>query len=217
MQITVDQKDILFHVQYSSRKKLTLEVSPEGHITVKAPLKTPVSEINDFIFQNSKSLLKVQERLEKREYVSSQKSYEDQSNFLYLGKICKLEDILDSNGKTEEEIQSLLKKYYTAKTKEYVTARVAYYEPLIGVKSRSITVVNSPHTWGTCNSHKELTFNYRLSMADPGAIDYVVIHELCHLIHLNHDRAFWRKLGAFDKNYKMNQDYLSRLGPYMTI
>ena len=95
--------------------------------------------------------------------------------------------------------------------------RVRYYEPIIGVKAKSITVIDSPKTWGTCNSKKELTFNYKLAMASPGAIDYVVIHELTHLHHLNHDRSFYRKLGTYDKDYKQHEAYLAKFGGFMTI
>ena len=115
------------------------------------------------------------------------------------------------------EVQLVLKKFYTTQTKEIVKKRVKHYEKIIGVKAKSITVLDSPKTWGTCNSYKELTFNYKLSMAPLPVIDYVVIHELCHILHLNHDRSFWRKVGAFDPDFKKHEDYLSRFSSVMTI
>ncbi|MDD5934617.1 MAG: M48 family metallopeptidase [Clostridiales bacterium] len=87
----------------------------------------------------------------------------------------------------------------------------------MNVQSKSTTIVDSPKTWGTCNNRKELTFNYRLSMAPIPVIDSVVIHELCHIFHLNHDRSFWRKVGSYDEHYKEHEDYLNRLGFFMTI
>lgn len=217
MRLTINDKEIVFNVVYGKGKKMSLEVTPEGHITVKAPSKTPEAKINEFIKANSKVILDFQERLENRTYVSRQKSYSEEENFLFQGRACKLSDLLDEIPSDEAQIQVQLKKFYTKKTKQMVKKRVAHFEKIIGVSSKSITVVDSPKSWGTCNNYKELTFNYRLSMAPPIVVDYVVIHELCHILHLNHDRSFWRKVGAFDPHFKEHQDYLARFGGVMTI
>jgi len=217
MQITIEDKIIYYNVQYSNRKKIELDINPDGHITVKVPSKTAPEDIIDFLNINSKSLLKNYNKLENREYISSNKSYKENENFLYLGKPCKLGDILESIPETDEEIQIQLKKFYFAKTKEIIKKRVKYFENIIGTNAKSFTIVESSGTWGTCSSSKVLTFNYRLSMAPMNAIDYVVIHELCHIFHMNHDRSFWRKVGSYDKNYKENQEFLEKFGGVMTI
>lgn len=217
MRITINDKEIIFNIQYGKRKKFVLEVTPEGHITVKAPSKTTENEIFDFIKANAKTLLAFQKKLENRRYISSKKNYTETETFLYLGKPCSLNSLLDPIPETEEETQLLLKKFYTTKTKEIIKQRVKHFEKIIGVKSKSVTIVDSPRSWGTCNSFRELTFNYKLSMAPMHVIDYVVIHELCHILHLNHDRSFWRKVGTFDPHFKTNQDYLAQFGGVMTI
>lgn len=217
MQITINETDIFFQVQYSKRSKMTLEATPEGHITVKAPSKSTESDIMNFMKSNSKILLAFQKQIESRKYISSQKQYTADETFLYLGKACTLNDLLEDIPESEALIQLALKKFYTQKTKQIVKKRVNHYEKLIGVKAKSITIVDSPKSWGTCNGLKELTFNYRLSMAPPAVIDYVVIHELCHILHLNHDRSFWRKVGAYDHNYEEKEAYLRRFGGVMTV
>lgn len=217
MQITIEDKIIYFNVQYSNRKKIIMDISQDGHITVKAPSKTILEDINNFLISNTKILLKLYSAMENREYISSKKTYNDDENFLYLGKLCKLSDLLESIPESATEIQIQLKKFYTAKTKEIVKKRIKYYESIIGAKAKSITIVDSPGTWGTCSSLKALTFNYKLSMAPINAIDYVVIHELCHIFHMNHDRSFWRKVGTYDKNFKQNEEFLNKFGGVMTI
>jgi len=217
MQITIEDKIIYFNVQYSNRKKTEMNISPDGHITVKVPSKTPEKDIIDFLTLNSKPLINLYNKLENREFISASKTYSENENFLYLGKPFKLNDILESVPETDEEIQIELKKFYFSKTKEIIKKRVKYYEKIIGVKAKSFTIVESSGTWGTCNSLKVLTFNYRLSMAPMNAIDYVVIHELCHIFHMNHDRSFWRKVGSYDKNYKENEEFLIKFGGVMTI
>ena len=217
MQIILKDTVFSFYVQYTKSKKFRLEVTPEGHITVKAPAKATEEQILEFMRLNTKPLLTFQERLEKREYVLSKKTYTETETFLYMGKPCKLDELLDTIPQSPEEAQLLLKKIYTKKTKQLVKKRVAYFEKIIGVKAKGLTVVDSPLSWGTCNSHGELTFNYRLSMAPAQVIDYVVIHELCHLLHLNHDRSFWRKVGAYDPHFKEHEAYLAKFGIVMTI
>lgn len=217
MQLIINDKEIIFNTQYGKRKKMVLEISPEGHITIKVPSKTPESEIIAFIKANAKSIFAFLDRLENRKYISSKKNYTEDETFLFQGKACQLGELLETIPETEQEIQLLLKKFYIAQTKVIVKKRVKHFEKLIGVNAKSITVVDSPCSWGTCNSYKELTFNYRLSMAPLQVIDYVVIHELCHIHHLNHDRSFWRKVGAYDPHFKEHQDYLARFGGVMTI
>ena len=217
MQINIDGKTIYFNVTYSNRKSFLLETSHEGHINLKSPSSASEEEIMNFIKTHSKSLIDFQKRLENRKFISNQKQYNEEETFLYLGNTCNLSDILDVIPEAEDAIQILLKRFYTSKTKEIVKQRVKHFEKLIGVKAKSITIVDSPYTWGTCNSLRELTFNYKLSMAPMSVIDYVVIHELCHIIHLNHDRSFWRRVGSYDPNYKQSQEYLAKFGCVMTI
>ncbi|MDO5520782.1 MAG: SprT family zinc-dependent metalloprotease, partial [bacterium] len=206
MQIQINDQVISFQVQYAKRKKMSMELSSEGHIFVKVPTKTSEETILEFMRSNSKVLLDYQKKLDSRKYISSQKSYDDAENFLYLGKACKLTDLLEEIPEDEAAIQASLKKFYTKRTKEIVKKRVKHFEKVIGVKSKGITIVDSKAAWGTCNSLKELTFNYRLSMAPESVIDYVVIHELCHILHMNHDRSFWRKVGMYDTAFKQKQD-----------
>ncbi|WP_029504413.1 M48 family metallopeptidase [Lachnoclostridium phytofermentans] len=217
MEIILNDKSIHFHIQYTKASKFSLEFSPEGLITLKAPKKSTPEEINAYMKTNSKVLLKFEEKLNTRTYLSSVKTYESDENFLFLGKVHKLSDLLSELPTTQEEVHVALEKFYMNKTKEIITERLAIYEPILQVKAKGFTIVDSPATWGTCNSKKQLTFNYKLSMAMLSAIDYVVIHELCHIMHLNHDRSFWRKVGMYDKNYKRHQEYLARFGAFMTI
>lgn len=217
MQVIINEVPIHFEVQFSKRSKITLDVSDDGYLTLKVPTKTSEQAIMDYMKSQSKFLLSLHDRLQNRQYISDQKSYHEKELFLFLGKALPLHELLEDIPSTEESIQLALKKLYTKKTKQLVKKRVAHYEKVIGIKAKSITVVDSPRTWGTCSSNKDLTFNYKLSMALPQVIDYVVIHELCHILHMNHDRSFWRKVGMFDPNYKQHQAYLEKFGGVMTV
>lgn len=217
MQIEIKGKDVIFNIEYSKRKNMSLDITPEGYVTVKAPPKTDESKIIEFVKSNSKEILSVLERLENRKYITREKSYVSDETFLYLGYASTLADLLGKVPDSDEKAKEMIKKFYMSKTNEIVKKRVRHFEGIIGVKAKSVSIVDSPSTWGTCNSLRELTFNYRLSMASEAVIDYVIIHELCHMLHLNHDRSFWRKVGSFDPSYREHQEYLARFGPFMSI
>lgn len=217
MQFQLEDKTIYYHISYKRSQKFTLEISPEGLINICAPKNTSLEAVEQFILTKKKEILKFLYRFENQTFISSKKEYNEDEVYLYLGKAYRLSEIVSPIPETEEMIQQELKRFYTLKTKVLIKERLSYYENIIKVKSKSFTIVDSAKTWGTCNNRRELTFNYRLSMAPLPVIDSIIIHELCHILHLNHDRSFWRKVGTYDPNYKEHHSYLDRFGFYMTV
>jgi len=219
MQITLADRTIYYQIQYVKKSKMVLEISSDGMIMIKAPIKTPIEAIEEFLQKNKKEINRVYDRIENRKVITARKEYYAEETFLYMGKALQLVELFPDKTLPENkhDIEEILKKFYTSETKKIISKRVKHYEKIIGVKAKSVTIVESRGTWGTCSSDKELTFNYRLSMAPLESIDYVVIHELCHIFHMNHDRSFWRKVGSIDRNYKEHAKFLERYGVVMTV
>lgn len=92
--------------------------------------------------------------------------------------------------------------FYKRQAKKHIEQRLRHFQPMIGKKYKSCVFESHGDRWGSCNSRGELTFNWNLILFPESAIDYVVIHELCHLMHLNHDRSFWRLVGKLCPDYK---------------
>ena len=145
------------------------------------------------------------------------KEYQDKGKFLHLGKYYFLHELIETNELNEEELENNLKKFYFSSCKKIVGERIKIYQTQLKVKPKTIEVVESRTKWGSCSSDKKLTFNYRLAMAPIEVIDYVIIHELCHLAHMNHDRSFWRRVGSIMPDYKEKQEFLARHGHAMTL
>lgn len=143
----------------------------------------------------------------------------DQNNrkFLYLGKMYALHELIEVGELSEEELKRNLKKFYISSCKKIIRERIEKFQMQLRVKPKSFEVVESIAKWGSCSSSKKLTFNYRLAMAPVEVIDYVIIHELCHLIHMNHDRSFWRRVGSIMPDYKEKQQFLDRYGNYLVV
>ncbi len=111
------------------------------------------------------------------------------------------------------DIADILHKFYVKESKKIIGERLKLYQPNFKVKYKSFSIENDKNKWGSCNSSKHLTFNWKLILFPIEAIDYVVIHELCHLIHMNHDRSFWRLVGKLQPRYK---DAMAILGSTRT-
>ncbi len=113
---------------------------------------------------------------------------------------------------TPSEDEDLLKKamirFYKQECKKIVESRLGHYQPYFKIKPRSITITSNKKNWGSCSSLRELTFNWKLVMAPMEVVDYVVVHEMCHMVHMNHDRSFWRLVGKFIPDYENRQQWL---------
>lgn len=111
--------------------------------------------------------------------------------------------------------RSELENRYRQAAKKYFPARVAYYENIIGVTHGSISIRNQKTRWGSCSAKGNLNFNWRLVMAPAGILDYVVIHELCHLAYLNHSSQFWRLVSGILPDWKERRSWLKANGPLL--
>lgn len=100
------------------------------------------------------------------------------------------------------DITKALTTFYKKQAKKTFEKRLRIYQPKIKTKYKAFKVESHDKRWGSCSSMRQLTFNWRLMLFPMEAIDYVIIHELCHLEHLNHDRSFWRLVGKICPDYK---------------
>lgn len=101
-----------------------------------------------------------------------------------------------------------LEKRYRQAAKEYFPARAAYYAGLLGVTYATITIRDQKTRWGSCSAKGNLNFNWRLMLAPPRVLDYVVVHELCHRIEMNHSKAFWNTVEMILPDYKEQKKWL---------
>ncbi|MDD3137916.1 MAG: M48 family metallopeptidase [Lachnospiraceae bacterium] len=120
----------------------------------------------------------------------------------YLGGIVALEEVICSEGLSDAEVKDAVYKFYTKSSKQITKERTKIYQELLKVTPRSIKIEKINRRWGSCNSRKEITYHYLIATLPMELIDYIVVHELCHIYHMNHDRSFWRKIGSIMPDYK---------------
>lgn len=98
-----------------------------------------------------------------------------------------------------------------------ITARVEYYHSITGGNYTSITIRDQKTRWGSCSSRGTLSFNYRLIFAPPKVLDYVVVHELCHLTHMDHSKNFWNMVERVMPEYKEYKQWLGEHGSELNL
>lgn len=238
MQIYLDNETLQVHIIRSKRKTVCMSVNKDGSVTVKAPLRYPTDkEIEGFVRQKIDWILKQREIQQDREDMRLVRRFETDYSFPYLGEERLVEmqkgkknqfsfengkiwirtpcyDKLvadyeaEENKEAIEKLQGDLKKWYKKQAAAYITKRVEYYKDIVGVTVNSISIKSRKSQWGSCDSNGDITFSWRLVMARPEAIDYVVIHELCHRKHMDHSREFWNQVQKYMPDFKAQKQWL---------
>ena len=238
MQITYNSENIQVHIIRSKRKTICMSVNKDGSVTVKAPHKYPTeAEIGRFVESKVEWIISQRARLQDREDMRLVRRFETDYSFPYLGEERLLEmqsakktGISYQDGKIViktpayeslvadydapenkekiEKLQNDLKKWYKKQAYAYVSKRVDYYKDIVGVTVTSVSIKSRKSQWGSCDSNGELTFSWRLVMAKPEAIDYVVIHELCHRKYMDHSKQFWNEVQKYMPDFKAQKQWL---------
>ncbi|MDP2641112.1 MAG: M48 family metallopeptidase [Candidatus Yanofskybacteria bacterium] len=94
------------------------------------------------------------------------------------------------------------------KAREFVNRRLAYYRSLYRVQYGKVRIKNHRSMWGSCSSKKNLNFNYKLLFLPRQVADYIIVHELCHLRHLDHSARFWHQVAKTFPNYRQMERQL---------
>ncbi len=206
----------------SKRKTLSLIVEPDGTLTVRAPLRMKKADIQKFVEEKQDWIKRKQARA--LEDAPTPRRYVDGETFTYLGEEILLRIVpdgkpalvMDGVFKLTKSSQPLAKSYFEAWYKKQarvvLTERVVHFARSRKVKPGRIRISSAKTRWGSCSPKKTLSFTWRLVMAPLEIIDYVVVHELCHLEEMNHSKAFWARVEGILPDYKARRKWLKENG-----
>lgn len=164
----------------SDRKSFCLEVNPNLCVKLRAPRFATKKQIESFYLSHEKWL---EEKLEEMKKRASEKE-----------KTKKL---------SAEQIEDLKKRAL-----EVIPKKAEMFAAVIGVTFGKITIKKQKTCWGSCSSKKNLSFNCLLMLFDERVLDYVIVHELCHLKYMNHSRSFWNEVGKYIPDYNQIREIL---------
>lgn len=105
------------------------------------------------------------------------------------------------------------KKILMKKAREYLPYRLEYYAKLYGYSYNKCRLSHANTRWGSCSSNRTISLNIGLMIVPEPLRDYVILHELAHLNHMDHSKAFWAEVGSHDKNYKSHEKKLKMFSP----
>ena len=211
------------YIERSKRKTLSLTVLKNGSVIVKAPINMRDEIITNFVESKQswirEKLSTIKETQNKFEDVISGEKVMIYGNKYKLIK-ADIKQIQTSDKfelfvpvklegeKLTKSIVTWLKKL----AKKVLAERLSFIESRINLKSSSFKIGDSRGRWGSCNSYGNIILNYRVIMLPPAIIDYVIVHELCHLLELNHSKKFWQNVGKFLPNYEIQRKNIKEYG-----
>jgi len=202
----------------SKRRTLSLCVMKDGTVVVRAPVKAKDLDIEKFIVQKQNWLAEKLSII-----ISNRTNYNDIINykrFLYLGQRCGLKydssikkiilgddnQILIPIKLDQQKLLKSIKSWYLSEAKKVLKNRSGEISDKLKLYPTEIKISNSKGRWGACNSKNIISYNWRLIMLPPDIIDYVIVHELCHMIEFNHSKKFWDLVTAFMQNAKVRRN-----------
>ncbi len=121
-------------------------------------------------------------------------------------------DILAVPAATSEQARPLVEAWYRRAAQVHVQQRMAHYAPLVGRAPVRITIRGQKTRWGSCSARASISINWRLMQAAPDIMDYVIVHELCHLLQANHAPRFWREVARVLPDYEARRRRLREFG-----
>ncbi len=191
--------NVKYKIVKSNRKTISLAINKEGVVIISAPKNTSEEYLKSLLIKKNKWITKHINKI-----THSNEKYADVisgKQSLVLGKI----------------VPKITKKEFETTAKSYLTAKTIEISNKIGLKCNKISFKNYKSRWGCCNKNKEITLNYKLFMLDENTICYVIVHELCHTIYMNHKREFNNLVHRFIKNVKPYKDNLKEVGALLKI
>ncbi len=185
--LIVEEMTIPYEIVRSKRKTYGINVAPGGKVTVRIPLRG-----------SEKFAISLAES--KKNWIAS--------------CVLKLQNVPVQREKTPSEKR--LEAIYRKAAREYFPKRVSHYARMLGVTYGKISIRDQKTRWGSCSSEGNLSFNWRLILAPPDVLDYVVIHELCHRKEMNHSKEFWALVESLMPEYKERRKWLRENGKKLT-
>jgi len=210
----------------SKRKTLALYVDPMGQLVVKAPLKLSNERI--FAFVKSK-----EEWIRQRQRQNSQNSYVNKSvmtyqSFYFLGselvpvisskqtKIAKQDSALIIPEKIinlgdQQKTLRKIRKWMEINAKSIIEQRAVYFSQTLRLPLKQLSINNNKTRWGVCSKQGEIALNWRAVMLPANLLDYIIVHEFCHLLEFNHSKQFWSIVETILPDWRALRKHLKQM------
>lgn len=200
------------------RRSLCLTITKDGSLVVRAPVRMNMNDILRYIQEKENWINKKQEEIQKRLCIN--KDVMTYEKFLFLGKKYMLkkitgikkielsEDALLVPNLENYDLFPKIKKWYIKQADKILKERLEYFADIMQIDYASVSLCNSKTRWGSCDNYRNIKLNFRLIMLPHKVIDFVLIHELTHIIEFNHSKEFYKIIQTIMPTYKLQQKVL---------
>ena len=224
--VAFGSNEIGYEVKFSKRKSLGIKVYPTGDVEVLAPIDTSSEAIEQRVLRRAQWIVRQQnyfkelgERSPEKRFISGESHYYLGRQFLlrveegkpnsvrYKGRY--FEVICTPTSKAKKLMKAWYKSHAKIKFAEFAEPIIARFEKY-GVAPSSLYIQEMENRWGSCTSKGKIILNTQLIKAPRPCIEYVITHELCHLLHPDHTKAFWDLLQKEMPDWERWKDKLER-------
>jgi predicted metal-dependent hydrolase len=208
-------------------KSARLQVE-EGAVSIAVPMALSDTRIKQILVDKNR-WIKEKLYLHSQAMPISDKEFVSGEAFPYLGRNYRLKVVngpfqpakliqgrlvvtLPKDAGTAGMVRNALVRWYRAQAEQRFTEKVARYGRIVGVTPTAVGVKTFKSRWGSCNVRGEILFHWKVIMAPHRIVDYVVVHELCHLKHHDHSPAFWKSVARVVPDYLECKEWLKTVG-----
>ncbi|HSN67231.1 MAG TPA: SprT family zinc-dependent metalloprotease [Fusibacter sp.] len=220
--------DFDYTITRSKRKTVSIIVERSGAVRVLAPLKFPEKSIVAFILEKQAWIIK--KRRELQAHQLQRPTFKEDSHIEFMGRtlkvahhivqkksdefICLVDDVIHYNRRdfSYDAMLDDTERWYRQQALMLFHERVAYFNTILDRKPTKISIKTQRKRWGSCTSKGHILLNWRLILAPLEVIDYVILHELCHLYHMNHSKQFWDLVSKIDPHFGEKRLWLKQYG-----
>jgi predicted metal-dependent hydrolase len=213
-----------YRVIYSKRKTIALMVERDRSIVVRAPIGTSEDAIRQTVETKKLWLYEKLSHTQKYPLRPVRKEFVTGETLLYLGRHYRLEVTDDDapgvsfqnrfyiSRQRQADAGRLLREWYMARAQEKLTPKIRFYAAALGVVYDRILISDLKVRWASCTPKNNLNFNWRIIKAPIFVIDYLIVHELAHLLEPNHTASFWNIVAVQLPRYSLAKDWLREHG-----
>jgi predicted metal-dependent hydrolase len=206
----INDNELTYQIRYSQRAKyIRLQINPSTGLEVVLPRRCKVEEAEKFVNKKKEWIskyLKAVPLTEEFSYLGKKLEINQKFNlFLYRHKVSFSKNVLsiESPAGSDDKVETIYTAWLRHVAKSYLPERTQILAQKHGFIVKQIRVRSQKTRWGNCSTSGRISLNYRLMKYRKEVIDYVIIHELCHLKELNHSKKFWRLVETIIPDYKL--------------
>lgn len=205
----------------TKRKTVAIQVKSDGSVAVRAPQRLAKREIDRVVQQKEGWILAHQQQMQQRQQAKESFCLSDGRLPLLGGWLpitytdtktpfCSQGTCFLARGE-EAQLWEQAERLYRSIAREQLERRVADYANRMGVHPTGLRITGAKGRWGSCSGKNSLNFSWRLILAPEHCVDYVVVHELCHILHHDHSTAFWQEVENWFPDWQQCREQLGQL------